>query len=166
MNVIHSIDGYIVRTMHRKCNYDSVVVQNAYQAICNAIGQAKSKASNQVQYYIDQYERSTVADVVVLPYIMENATALSDKHLEKLKALCEQMLKHKPFPIVTIHDQFNCHAGNVDQMRYHYKETLADLADSEILSDIFSQIYGIKLTYQKLSNDLGNKIRESEYAIC
>ena len=63
-------------------------------------------------------------------------------------------------------DQFNCHAGNVDQMRFHYKETLADLADSEILSDLFSQIYGCKIEYNKLSNDLGDKIRASNYAIC
>ena len=76
------------------------------------------------------------------------------------------MLQHKAFPIVTIHDQYSCHAGNVDQMRYHYKETLADLADSEILSDLFGQIYGCKIEYKKLSNDLGDKIRDSNYAIC
>ena len=63
-------------------------------------------------------------------------------------------------------DQFNCHAGNVDQMRFHYKETLADLADSEILSDLFGQIYKCKIEYNKLSNDLGDKIRNSNYAIC
>lgn len=165
-NVIHSVDGYIVRTMHRKCNYDPIVVNAAYAAICNAIGKEKSKPEGKVKYYVEQYERSSVADVVILPWITADATALSDKHLEKLKLLCEQMLQHKPFPIVTIHDQFNCHAGNVDQMRYHYKETLADLADSEILSDIFSQIYGCKVTYSKLSNNLGDRIRQSAYAIC
>lgn len=165
-NCIHSIDGYIVRTMHRKCNYDPVVVKTAYVAICNAINRGKTNPTDKVRYYIKQYERSSVADVVILPWLTEDATALSNEHLEKLKALCEQMLMYKPFPIVTIHDQFNCHAGNVDQMRYHYKETLANLADSEILSDMFSQIYGVKLTYSKLSNDLGDKIRNSAYAIC
>ena len=165
-NMVHSIDGYIVRTMHRKCNYDATVVRAAYVAICNAIGKIKSNPSDKVRYYIKQYERSSIADVVVLPWIKNDATALSDKHLEKLKVLCEQVLSHKSFPIVTIHDQFNCHAGNVDQMRYHYKETLADLADSEILSDLFGQIYGCKIEYNKLSNDLGDKIRNSNYAIC
>jgi hypothetical protein len=143
-----------------------VVVKTAYAAICNAIGSAKSVATGKIKYYVEQYERSSVADVVVLPYITEDTTGLSDKHLEKLKSLCEQMLMHKSFPITTIHDAFQCHAGNVDQMRYHYKETLADLADSEILSDVFTQLYGMPVTYKKLSNDLGNKIRESEYAIC
>ena len=164
-NLVHSIDGYIVRTMHRKCNYDATVVRAAYVAICNAIGKPKTKPTGKVKYYIEQYERSSVVDVVILPWI-EDGSALSDKHLEKLKVLCEQMLQHKAFPIVTIHDQFNCHAGNVDQMRYHYKETLADLADSEILSDLFGQIYGCKIEYNKLSNDLGDKIRNSNYAIC
>ena len=164
-NAVHSIDGYIVRTMHRKCNYDATVVRAAYAAICNAIGKSKANPIGKVKYYIDQYERSSIADVVILPWIADGS-ALSDKHLEKLKVLCEQMLQHKSFPIVTIHDSFACHAGNVDQMRFHYKETLADLADSEILSDLFGQIYRCKIEYNKLSNDLGDKIRNSNYAIC
>lgn len=63
-------------------------------------------------------------------------------------------------------DEFKCHANNMNHLRYQYKEILADLADSDIASDILSQIYGTKGTFTKLSNNLGNIIRQSNYALC
>jgi hypothetical protein len=164
-NVIHSIDGMIVRTMHRKCNYNPVVVNNAYQAINKALLSNSTEATNKVAYYKGLYGRSQLADVVVLPWIQEDATGLSKQHLKALKKLCEDMLQHKPFDLVTIHDQFNALPGNVDWVRYHYKETLADLADSEILSDIFGQITGTNGKYEKLGN-IGDAIRNGAYGIC
>ena len=62
-------------------------------------------------------------------------------------------------------DQFNALPGNVDWVRYHYKETLADLADSEILSDIFGQITGTNGKYEKLGS-IGDAIRNGAYGIC
>jgi len=63
-------------------------------------------------------------------------------------------------------DEFKAHANNVNWVRYHYKEILAELAESEILDDLISQITGNGYRFVKLSSDLGDKIRESEYALC
>ena len=54
----------------------------------------------------------------------------------------------------------------MNQLRYHYKEVLADLADSTIVDDILSQLAGVSGTFTKLSQNLGDKIRDSNYAIC
>jgi hypothetical protein len=43
------------------------------------------------------------------------------------------MLEHKPFPLVTVHDEFKAHANNINQVRWHYKEILAEIADSNVL---------------------------------
>jgi len=93
----------IVRTMHRKCNYNPVIVNNAYQAINKALLSNSTEATNKVAYYKGLYERSQLADVVILPWIQEDATGLSKQHLKALKKLCEDMLQHKPFDLVTIH---------------------------------------------------------------
>lgn len=50
-------------------------------------------------------------------------------------------------------------------MRQHYINILAELADSDLLSDVFSQIHGTNGTYTKLSNDLSKYIRQSNYAL-
>ena len=47
----------------------------------------------------------------------------------------------------------------------HYASILAELSESQILNDIFTQIYGMEVSYNKLSNDLGDAIRKSRYAL-
>ena len=49
-------------------------------------------------------------------------------------------------------------------MRYHYKEVLADIADSTLIDDLLSQVYGAKGTFRKLQN-IGDLIRNSNYAL-
>lgn len=51
-------------------------------------------------------------------------------------------------------------------MRQQYINILAELADSNILRHIASQLTGKDMPVKKLSNNLGNLIRESDYAIC
>lgn len=169
-NVIHSCDAYVLREMHRRCNYDLDMVQHVSGLITDALKDYQSKPmkeGDKLGYYIDQYNRSTLASTVILPYIIEdNVSCLTQKHLQALQKICLDMLSHKSFPLVTIHDEFKAHPNNVNQVRYHYKEILADMADSNMLDDLLNQLYGQAGTYQKLSSDLANKIRNSAYALC
>jgi hypothetical protein len=178
-NVVHSMDAYVLRTMHRRCNYDAAMVRAAGACIIIEMDERDRGLQDvsisvdeeelaKVQYYIAQYERSTVADVVILPYINDQTVRLlSTKHLNKLWSIIDGMLQYKPFPIVTVHDEFKAHANNINWMRWTYKEILADIADSEVLTDIMNQLHGITDgKYKKLSYDLGDKIRQSNYGIC
>jgi hypothetical protein len=75
------------------------------------------------------------------------------------------MLVHSPFPVVTVHDEFKCGANHMNHLRQHYINIFAELAESNLLSDLLSQIHGTPCTFKKLSNDLGSKIRGSNYAL-
>lgn len=123
-------------------------------------------ADEDVQYYVDLYEASGMASVVILPHLnAENVSQLSDAHLRALKTLTNTMRAYKPFPLVTIHDSFAAHANNVNWVRHWYKEILAELADSVILDHVLSQIHGVPGHFTKLSNNLSEKIRASSYAL-
>lgn len=63
-------------------------------------------------------------------------------------------------------DEFKAHPNNVNWVRWQYKEILADLADSYLLDDLLSQIHGKPGVFSKMSQTLGNKIRESAYGLC
>lgn len=174
-NGIHSVDAYLVRTMHRRCNYDRVMVEEAQsQMLAEMTYRTKvskgdaGTAEPEIQVYIDHYNRSTMADVVILPYIVQyGCDGMSSKHIEKLLAIVETMLAHKPFPLVTIHDAFKSRCGDCNHVRQHYINIMADIADSELLSDLLSQLHGIQGgRAKKLSTGLGDLIRGSEYAIC
>ena len=174
-NVTHSVDAYLVRSMHRRCNYDRHQVETALAAIYTGLNDRLGnkptmilEQDTKLAYYIEQYNRSTVADVVILPYITEkNVFQMSVKHLEKLRDIILTMLVHKPFAIVTIHDEFKCHANYMNFLRQHYVNIMADMADSEMLADILNQLHGtVGGKVKKLSNNLGDLIRKSNYALC
>lgn len=54
----------------------------------------------------------------------------------------------------------------MNYLRQHYIDVFAELADSTVLEMVLSGIYGKKGTYQKLSQDLSESIRTSNYALC
>ncbi len=174
-NVIHSTDAYILRCMHRRCNYDPVIVNTAYTALQQELDLRVNGYTIQIDggqgdlfYYLTQYDRSGIADVVILPFIKSgyDTQYISDDHIKGLIHIIEMMLQHQPFELVTIHDAFKSHPNNVNWVRFHYKEILAELAESNLIEDLIRQITGHNYQFVKLSSDLGDKIRESEYALC
>lgn len=177
-NVIHSVDAYVLRAIHRRCNYDPQVVNYVDQCLeAELIGRSlygqpsaqdiASFMDDQVAYYIEQYNRSGMPDAVILPHLDQaNVTCLSQKHLEALAEIVNGMLQYSPFEVITIHDEFKCHPNNMNYLRQQYINVLAELAESDLIGDILGQIYGTPGTYTKLSTDLGDKIRKSNYALC
>lgn len=172
-NVVHSMDAWVLRSMHRRCNYDKDMVIKAAGLLEIALIERSmgvlptGNATGKLAYYMEQYQRSTIVDVVILPYLtMENIHALSTQHLQKLMEIVQSMLTYEPFELVTVHDEFRSHPNNVNKVRFQYKEIMADIADSNVLSDILSQIHGVLGHFTKLSNNLGNMVRQSSYALC
>lgn len=173
-NLTHSVDAYILRAMHRRCNYDREMAEHAaalleIEMISRnlGLGMEPSNPEDPICEYLDHYERSTVADVVILPYLTaENTRYMSPEHLDKLATMVNGMLQYQPFHLVTIHDEFKAHPNHINWVRWQYKEILADLADSNLLDDLLSQIHGTPGTFNKLSNNLGDVIRHSNYGLC
>ena len=172
-NVVHSVDAYILRSMHRRCNYVRTMVEQAALIIEmemteRSLGTVRevSVPAGKAGYYVEQYNRSMVADVVILPYLDDvNVQGLSKEHIESLSRIVQGMLQYRPFELVTIHDAFASHTNNVNWVRWQYKEILADLADSILLDDLLSQIHGMPGKFNKRSSNLGDLIRGSAYAL-
>ena len=168
-NVTHSVDAYIMRCIHRRCNYiaDEVLLAKAYLEYALTVKMDNDEADAAIRYYSDLYNRSGMADVVILPHLTKrNVRALSEQHIKDLLTIIETMLEHKPFEVVTVHDEFKCHPNYMNHLRQHYINVFAELAESRVLEMILSEIYGKSGKYEKLSTDLGDLIRESNYALC
>jgi hypothetical protein len=174
-NVIHSIDAYVLRCMIRRCNYDIELVEMAQDLIIADLLQEVTKITcnlktltEPVARYMALYFNSGMVDPVILEHLTPaDITCLPSRYLKKLNSILKSMLVHRPFEVVTIHDQFSAHPNNLNHVRSHYRDILADLAESTVLDDILSQLHSVKGgTYQKLTPDLGAKIRQSNYALC
>lgn len=177
-NVTHAVDGYVLRSMHRRCNYDREVAEFAKKTIEHELDlrkrfgeprpeQIAEFMTPKIRYYLNQYERSTVADIVIMPYLDQaTVTCLSTKHLKALHNILSGMLQYVPFSLVTIHDEFKAHPKNINWVRWQYKEILAEIADSNLLDDILSQLHKTKGTFPKMSTNLSRLIRNSNYGLC
>lgn len=174
-NVIHSVDAYVLRSLVRRCNYSrglaGYAIDRIYQELMErdmalAI-QERDAADGKGKYYIEQYERSGMADIVILPHLDQcTIMAMSDEHLRELSTILETMLEHEPFEVVTVHDDFKCHPNNMNHLRKHYRDILAEMADSDLLEDLMCQLYDTQVLCQKKSTNLSDYIRQSNYALC
>jgi hypothetical protein len=176
-NVTHSVDAFVLREMHRRCNYDPLVLFFAQEAIYQELDLREQhltceipvdeECSIKLKYYIELFEATKQPTAAILPFIQDGKDTqyLSNEHLMKLQRLVKSMDQHKPFPLVTIHDDFKASPVNCDWVRHHYAYILAELSESMILDSIFTQIYGMEVKYQKLSDNLGEAIRNCNYAL-
>lgn len=165
-NIVHSLDAYMVRSMVRRCNYNPPKVKRAL-AILTAEDITETTVDGMLSDLIWVYEETKMIDSVIIDYLDENTVgALSETHRKHLIELLTRMLEHKPFEICTVHDAFMCLPSNANQMRYWYKEIMAEFAESNVLSFILSTMKGSRVTYRKYSNNLGDLIRNGVYAIC
>lgn len=112
------------------------------------------------------WERSGIADVVILPHLNEyNVQQLPTQLMKELLEIVEGMLAYKPFEVVTIHDEFKCHPNHMNHLRRQYRNVLQALARSRILDMILTEIHGKPIQYQKLSHNLDQAL-VSNYGIC
>ena len=177
-NMTHSMDAWVLRSMHRRCNYDRQRAEYADRCIeaeliersihgANSPEMIEECMTKELKTYIEHYERSSIADIVILPHL-DQATVicLSTEHLQALAKILTGMLQYQPFELVTVHDEFKAHANNMNWVRWQYKEIMAEIADSEVLNDLLGQLHGFSGNFNKLSFNLGDQIRNSNYSLC
>lgn len=172
-NVVHSVDAYLLRSIIRRVSYDKHMVEIVVNILHDELAIRMSKKPSDphmrhimVDYYIEQYKRSSIADIVILPFIDKHNVAMLDtEHIRKLIMIINTMLTHEPFEMLAVHDEYKCSPNNMNHLRQHFINVLAEIAESNLLDDLLSQIYGKKGTFKKLSNDLGTAIRGSNYGL-
>ena len=174
MNVTHSVDAYVLRSVIRRASFDVKKVQAAYQLLAADIDRrsegydpVEATITDELQTMLDIYKYSQMLDVSILDYIDEDQVQfIPNELLIKLHNTVYEMLKRGSSPVVPVHDSFGSLPTHCNTVRYWYKEICSELAESNMLAFLVSQITGKHVTYIKKSNDLANKIRNSNYGIC
>lgn len=164
-NIVHSLDGMVVREMQRRCTYDHAKIE-AVMAINTYGSRVDRKVDRELLRMIRLYRETQFMSARIFNYIDgENAGHFSHEERMEVKYLADSMLAHKPFEILTIHDCFRCLPNYGNAMRGHYAVIMSQMARSNILSSIASQITGRHINVTK-KGDISQAILESDYAIC
>jgi hypothetical protein len=164
-NPIHSLDGMVVREMCRRCNYDKMQLNYVAKVITDYFKCMPN--DDQVTHPICALAtESGFVSLVGVEYVDGTTVAeFSMDYLNKLLQLCLDTLQHKSFPLICIHDEFKAHANNINTVRQTYTDIMAEIADSNMLGFILSQLKDYKVEIGKYSEGLGDLIRQSEYAL-
>ena len=169
-NATHSVDAYVLRSVIRRASFDVKKVREAYQLLNSSLSvdaDATEPCDDALQTMLDIYKYSAMLDISIIDYINEsNVHHVPLPMVMRLLAVLTEMLARGSSPVVTVHDSFGSLPTHCNTVRYWYKEICAELAESNMLAFLVSQITGKRVTYVKKSNDLGNKIRNSSYGIC
>lgn len=168
-NTTHSIDGMIVREMTRRCNYNKAQVvhvmelMNSSRDWSNPTERPTDEATHLLEALIGHYNETGYLSARILDCIHND-----NAHLAPHAAVMELIvsLPNKPFEIICIHDCFRCLPNYANDMRRQYNRQLYEIARSELLSSIFSQLLGHKAQIGKMDPTLKDDILESNYAIC
>lgn len=153
------IDSYVLRTMVRRCNYKPKLIKQARQALLDSTDEFN--ADNVLN---KRYEYTKMADIADLETITNTANELDKELKDELVRIFDMVLSHEPFDVICVHDSFATHPNHCNQLRFHYKEILAELSDSTVIDDILNQLYGDEGTVDK-GESISHCIRSSNYGL-
>jgi hypothetical protein len=160
-NIIHSVDGMIVREMNRRCNFDVNQVNKLRQLTTGGTSLCRPKDQELLKILRLCRSAGFLSGVVIEHLDEKNFGHLDASEVRKLRMLLLSM--QKSFPVVCIHDCFKFHANNGNEVREHYRNILAELASSTVLQHIASQILRKPLTLKV--DDISDLIEDSSYAL-
>lgn len=167
-NVVHSIDGMIVREILRRCMFDKDMMQNLIGIILlqkkhgHALGKSTNREKDQmVQTLWDNYLETGFLSARILEHLDEKNMGLV--HRPRIEELILSM-PEKPFSVLTVHDCFRVHPNYGNDLRKQYNQILHELAKSDVLASIASQILGHKLSVTKY-NDISDDVLHANYTL-
>lgn len=163
-NTTHSLDGMVVREMLRRCSYDPELVKYVKQ-LCYGVNESNYGIPGNremVATLWDHFEKSGFLSVRIFDYLDAQSIKLVDRNI--IMELIDTLPK-KPFKVLTVHDCFRCHPNYGNDLRRQYNQILSDIAKSNILSFIMSQVLGQEITIGKLDPDMWKDVLDTDYAL-
>lgn len=165
-NVVHSVDGMVVREMLRRCSYDADRITELLRLLSRPVQTylvTETETENQklVMTLWDLYKDTGFLSARILELLDETTIQLVD--LDVITQMVKT-LPTAPFPVMAVHDCFRCHPNHANVLRKQYNQVLHDIAQSELLSSIISQLANEPIRVEKLT-DFADQVLEAEYAL-
>lgn len=160
-NVIHSVDGMVVREMIARCQFDKAKIMRVMGALDSEQKREKTEADEMVKTLWSHYKDSRFLSARILDYLSEDNMGHVDCIV--IAKLIQSMPDH-PFKVITIFDRFAFLPNNGNYLRRQYNQILSEIAASNLLSFIASQIIGYYLPVNK-KGSISKDILQADYAL-
>lgn len=164
-NVTHSIDGFLVRELTRRCDYRPDVVAKIQGMIFNCWekNELQDTVNNRMLeelwfHYLD----SGYLSARILDYITQDNISYIDRSV--IQELIDS-LPVKPFKVMSIHDCFRVLPNYGNDLREQYNLQLMLIAKSNLLSFTLSQVMGREIKVDKANPNMWKHIMDSNYTL-
>lgn len=164
-NTTHSVDGFIAREMCRRCMYDPRSI-NRVKGLVNSNDHFDIGSGDHVvmvKTLWNLYQESGYLSARILDHLFTHTIGLVDRKV--IKELIDSLPK-KPFDLFVVHDCYRCLPNYGNDVRWQYILCMSQLAKSEMLSFLLSQIAREPVNVEKMDKSIWKDILDSDYAIC
>lgn len=166
-NTTHSIDGYVVREICRRCNYDVDQIKRIRQMIEEIKGGYEpthlvGANFEMVKTLMQLWEKTGMLSARIFDYL--DYTNIRHVNLEPIEELLASLPK-KPFKVISIHDCFRCLPNYGNDLRIQYNRQLFEIARGNLLQHIMRAITGRAIVIEKLDPEMFKDIMDSDYAL-
>jgi hypothetical protein len=168
-NCCHSIEGLIVRELVRRCSYDPVQKDNAYLALFHY---GKETALHEPEEQSDDlkmvitlwkhYKKTGFLSARIIDHITNETTRYVDRDV--VVALIDSF-PVKPFRVLTVHDCVRVLPSYGNDVRKQYNLLLQEIAKSNLLSCVVSQILKREVEIGKGDENMWQNIHVANYAL-
>lgn len=180
-NLVHSVDGFIMREVVRRCHFDESVLQRFSELLIESM---QTKIDYELDYesesmfhnLLDRYNSTGIVSMRIVDYVkdIEDTRALPLDYREKLLQITDKMLLQGSFDIAVVHDSFKVLPNDANYLRYWYNDVLANICDSNLLYNLLGQMdkqpdhkmYKVSKQEKEQRKQLGKHMRNSNYTIC
>ena len=168
-NCTHSLDGFIVREMTRRCSYDPEVMNTALYAVTYhghddaAEYEGVPDANTKLLLTLwDHYKTSGYLSARILDHITDCNARYVDRQI--IIDLIDT-LPEKPFDLLCVHDCFRVLPSYGNDLRKQYNLQLALIAKSDMLAFILSGVLAKPITIEKPNPEMWLQVLNAEYAL-
>ena len=163
--ITHGCDGYLVRELTARCDHDKGKLRSAQYELLRRLKRNINVPRGTLTCEA-LWRKHECTSLVGIEYVTAwSVNQMSKEYCEALLGLVNDVLKRPSFKVVSVHDCFKCLPNYMDWVRQAYIDILCELADSRVLDAILSDIAGYAITVPKLSDDLSDLIKDSEYPL-
>lgn len=162
-NVTHSVDGFILRELHRRCNWN----EDKYFLALNTLKFPKKGKNHKLENLEKLSRKYKFTSWEAIEYLQTGYVGnCSEAWLEHLQGMLD--VYSEPFEVVSIHDEFMCGANHVNVMKQVYNDILSELYRSSLIPQIICDLRGdteISRYVGKFQQNIFDKIKNNRYAI-
>lgn len=165
-NIVHSVDGLVVREMHRRCSYDADLLTQLMEliqgGIWNQMCTGKRPQDTLVAQLWNWFKDTGFLSARILELLDKDNLCLVNVSI--IKSLIET-LPDVPFEVISIHDCFRAHPNHGNDLRRTYNTILAQITHSRLMDSIASQITKTPIHFTK-GNLTAAQVMQADYALC